>query len=283
MKMNHNFTHTLIIFILVSTQLFGVIHQSPNLILIEEHIADLDENALVVFDVVNTLLVSNDHILTACGDEYFQNFMKNFKSEERIALRSKILLQSEVSIVDDNIFMLLNQLKQRNVKTIALSAMPTGQYGVILNAEQWRVDQLALLGIYFDWSFPEIDSLVLNDFKGKRTFPIFKRGILATGDYPKGAVLCDFLRKIQWKPSAVIFIDDKMDYIESVESELEKENIEHISFHYTAAIDRPCSLNERVADYQLNYLMEKGKWLNDDEASQLMPRQQNVDLHFRTP
>lgn len=55
------------------------------------------------FDVVNTLLVSNDRLLATCGDEYFQKFMKTLEHEERVALRSKILLQSHVSLVDKKV------------------------------------------------------------------------------------------------------------------------------------------------------------------------------------
>jgi len=263
-------------FLFVSTQLFGAIIHVPNLDVIEKCISDLDEDALVVFDVVNTLLVSNDRILAPCGDAYFQKFMKNFGQEERIALRSRILLQSKVSLVDEKILKFLNQLKQNNIKVIALSAMPTGQYGLILNAEQWRVKQLASLGIYLDWSFPEIDSLILdNDPHEKKAVPIFKRGVLATGDYQKGKVLCAFLKKMRWKPSKVIFIDDKMEYIDSVEYELDKENIEHISFHYTAATDRSCHLDQRLADFQFDYLMHHGDWLSDQEAKNKMNMSEN--------
>lgn len=251
-----------------SIQLFGAVIHAPNLDVIEKSISGSDENTLIVFDVVNTLLVSNDRILTPCGDEYFQKFMKNFGQEERISLRSKILLQSKVSLVDEKILRLLNQLKQNNVKVIVLSAMPTGQYGHILDAEQWRVKQLASLGIYLDGSFPEIDSLTLdNNPHDQKAVPTFKRGVLATGDYPKGKVLCAFLKKIQWRPSGVIFIDDKMAYIDSVECELDKEKIKHISFHYTEVVDRSCQLDERLADFQFDYLMHHGDWLSDEEAS----------------
>ena len=57
----------------VSTQLFGAVIHAPNLDVIEKCISDLDEDALVVFDVDNTLLVANDRILSPCGDEYVKN------------------------------------------------------------------------------------------------------------------------------------------------------------------------------------------------------------------
>ena len=72
------------------------------------------------------------------------------------------------------------------------------------------------------------------------------------------------------KISEVIFIDDKMEYIESVECELDNEKIKHISFHYTAATDRSCILDQKIADFQFNHLMQRGDWLSDEEANNMM-------------
>jgi hypothetical protein len=62
------------------------------------------------------------------------------------------------------------------LKVIALTAMPTGRFGLVSNAEQWRVQQLASLGIYLDWSFPEIDSVVLEGFQGKKLHLFLNEG-----------------------------------------------------------------------------------------------------------
>lgn len=137
---------------------------------------------------------------------------------------------------------------------IALSAMPTGQYGLILNAEQWRVHQLSSIGLFLDWSFPEIDSVVLESLQREKTFPIFKRGVLATAGYPKGEVLCAFLKKMKLNISEVVFIDDKIEYIDSIECELDKEKIKNVSFHYTAATDRSCILDQKSLIFNLTIL-----------------------------
>ena len=84
--------------------------------------------------------------------------------------------------------------------------MPTGQVGLILNAEQWRVNSWLRSVFYLKLSFPEIDSLYWKITPmEKKTAPIFKRGVLATAKYPKGKFLCAFLKKMRWKPSKVTF------------------------------------------------------------------------------
>ena len=57
-----------------STQLFGTVIHAPNLDTIEKYISDLDEDALVAFDIDYTIIVYNDRILAPCGEAYFQDF-----------------------------------------------------------------------------------------------------------------------------------------------------------------------------------------------------------------
>ena len=261
------------------TQLLGTVVHAPNLDLLEKYIKDLDENALVVFDVDYTLLVPDDCILTPAGEKYRLNLMKKHRDlhGKGDVLESKILLQAKMSLVDKKILSILERLKQKNIKVIALTARSTGRCGLISNAEQWSVQQLASVGINLDWSFPKMDSIVLKDFEGKKTLPIFKRGILFSARYPKGQVLSAFLKKMQWKPSKVFFIDDRMIYIDSVESELDKENIKHVSFYYTAAADQAGYLDQKIADFQFDYLMQQGVWLSDEEVKSKIMKEQSYE------
>lgn len=265
------------LFLFSSSALLGNIVHAPNLDIIEKHIENLDENALVVFDVDFTLIVPNDRILAPCGEEYLVGFMKKARSmgHKGEESESRVMLKMEVSLVEDRILSLLEKLKQKNIKVITLTAMSTGQYGVVANAEQWRIEQLASLGIHLDWAFPEIDSLTLEGFDGKSTAPVFKQGVLASARHPKGKVLNAFLKKIQYVPSKVLFIDDRMVFIDSVESEMEKENIKHTSFFYTAATDTSLQLDKELADFQLSYLMHHEEWLNDEEAKSKMTSTQS--------
>jgi hypothetical protein len=252
-------------------QAWGTIISAPDLSVIERQVESLDENALVVFDIDYTLIVPLDRVLASCGEKYWQQFIKKLRTlgEEGEQLGSVISLQSEVVLVNREALCLLDLLKSRKIKIVALSAMPAGRFGVISNAEQWRVDQLCALGIDFSWAFPEIDSLTLDGFDETKPLPVFKRGVIASSRYPKGKVLVAFLRNIDWKPSTVVFVDDRMEYIESVEQELEKEGIRHISIHYTEAIDQPCELDQQLADVQFNHLMQQGRWLSDEEAMRI--------------
>lgn len=259
-------------FFLFACPISALVIEAPNLAVIENEIEQLDCDALVVFDVDYTLIVPQDLILGPCGENYLQELM----SRDRLfqlhgeEVESKVLLQCQVSLVDEKVLHLLEKLKLKGIRTIALTAINTGKFGLISSMEAWRVAQLDSLGIHFGWAFPSLDSFIFDQFKGKRSLPVYKQGVLASARYPKGEVLLEFLKHVQWKPSKVIFIDDRLDFIASVESELEREQVPHVSFYYTAAFDQACRLDEQLADFQLEYLIEKGEWLSDQEAKEVL-------------
>lgn len=266
------------LFFIISNDVFAIVVEVGDLTAIETEIEQLDGDALVVFDVDNTLIVPKDRILGPSGENYLYELMSQLpifqvKGDE---IASKVLLQSKVSLIDEKVLHLIERLKLKGIKTMALTAISTGKMGLISNMEEWRVDQLNSLGIHFGWAFPSLDSLTLSRFQGKRSQPKYKQGVLASSKYPKGQVLSEFLKQIQWRPSKILFIDDRMDFIESVEFELEREKIPHISFFYTAAIDQPHLLDKEIADFQINYLMERGEWLSDLEAKDFLTEQSQL-------
>lgn len=253
--------------LIINTSLFAQVVHAPNLDSIQSKIAELDDQALVVLDVDFTLIVPKDQILQPAGEAYYQIFLAKLRNmKEGAILGSKIALQSEVELVDPQSLSVLQELKQRQIKTIALTAMPSGHFGVIASTEDWRFEQLKDLGIDLSWAFPDRPCLILDSFEGK-AHPIFKKGILASAKHPKGQVLTGFLKKLKFKPSQVVFVDDRMEYIDSVEAELEKAGIPHTSFHYTQAIDQSHSFDKELADFQFDYLIQHGIWLNDAEAA----------------
>lgn len=47
---------------------------------------------------------------------------------------------------------------------------------------------------------------------------------------------------MELNPKLFFFVDDEFDYVHSVVTSLEKQGIECIGFHYTAALAAPCEL-----------------------------------------
>ena len=75
-----------------------------------------------------------------------------------------------------------------------------------------------------------------------------------------------FLDKIQWTPKNVIFIDDKMSHLTSVETALNKTKIPFQGYQYKGVEKLPGELDMQVAESQFAYLRKNHKWLSDSEA-----------------
>jgi hypothetical protein len=237
---------------------------------IEQSILALDYDALVIFDVDLTLIIPDDAILGAHGEHYLWNTLApkllfSLGEETSNHLLSRLFLQRKVTLIHDKIPSVLEHCKIKNIGTIALTAHAPGPLGDIPSLIDWRIEELRQLGIRFDdstfkthFSFPEC--------QGKGDSPVFKQGVLCSSDYPKGEVLALFLNKAHSKPRKIIFIDDSIKAIESVESTLEALGIEHLSFHYTAAKHLSLPLNKSWAKFQIKHLIKTNQWLSGHNA-----------------
>lgn len=248
----------------------ALIIETPNLTPLENEITHLDEETLVVFDVDFTLIVPQDMVLR--GEDFWPLAYAKSSSlpDGGEHTYSQLLLQSKSQLIDPKVLDIIEALKNKNVKVIALTAIRTGKFGHIPSMEDWRIQHLASFGIDFGPSAPYSDEIKFTEFNWKNHHPVFKQGIIASGRYPKGEVLASFLRKINWKPKKVIFIDDLIDFIESVETEMDKFDVEHTSYHYTAVSQLPYEFNEEAAHFQIDYLIEHGIWLSDEEVQKQM-------------
>lgn len=259
-----------LLFVLLATQAFAIVIETKDLELFKAEIERLDDQALVVFDVDYTLLAPKDAVLGPLGETHLTEFKKNViaSSGDWEILASKVLLNSQDSLIDHEVLDLIEKLKEKKIRTIALTAMPTGDLGLIPSMEDWRIEQLNKLGIRFDWSFPTLPPMLFEQFQGgKYSPPSFKNGVICSSRQPKGKVLLEFLKYAQFTPSKVVFLDDRMDYIESMELELGKQGIPLISFHYLAISSLFDELDEEIAAYQLSHLLQHGEWLSDEEVS----------------
>lgn len=262
------------VFFSFSCHLNSLIIETENLDQISQEFQKLDSEALVVFDVDGTLIVPNDLILKPCGEKKLQAFMRTLRSEDpdkKKHLESIVLHQSQISLVNKKVVKLIHNLQSRKIRAVALTAMDTGQLGIIPSMEDWRFRQLANFNIRFDKAFTSVlDPIRFEEFYGKGTTPVFKKGILASSKYSKGEVLTAFLKQMNFKPSKIIFIDDRLHFITSVEEALEKMQIPHVSFFYKEVFNEPVVLDEQLADFQLQYLLDNEVWLTDDEAKKLI-------------
>ena len=90
-----------------------------------------------------------------------------------------MLNEGKIILVDPSAPRLVNKLESRGIKTLALTAARTGKFGVIENAENWRLKILKQFNLDFSNSFPKTRIIYFG--KGEKQesdYSIFKDGVL---------------------------------------------------------------------------------------------------------
>lgn len=230
---------------------------------------DLPPKALVVFDVDETLITPADILLKPAG-RGFKGWEK-INPEQILHYVTIMLASTTYSLVDENIPSIIQNLLHKGISAMGLTACSTRSVGVIESMEKWRFDQLKAVGIDFSSFFSE--ECVFSELVGETCRPpIFKNGILFTGDFQavdkstKGELLGVLFDRMNWKPEQVVFIDDDRKHLEAVRDMLKPREIPFRGY----LIERPLlKLNEEVAEFQIQTLLDSNKWISDEQAKKL--------------
>lgn len=261
------------------TQLDALIIESPNLQPFEEAMETIDHGCFVLFDVDETLITPKDRILNPYAREHWNQYAQDTIQNPAIVpnydeayFLSQVYSKAEYVVVDPKLVTLIQSLQQRQIKTTAFTKMFTGVFGAIPSMEDWRLAHLKEHQFDFSPAFPQIQEIRMESSLSRSS--LFKQGLLCANKQDKGPVLLAFLEKLEeqigWRPAKVLFIDNRLDYLQSVEAALEKTGIAFIGFHYREVELRPCYVNEELARFQLMHLATTGEWLGDNEALQFM-------------
>lgn len=250
---------------------FGVIAKSETLSFLENQIDSLGENDLVVFDMDDVLIVAIDAILHYKYEKIrsglHSRYFADLPPEQQQLLHSYVWATAETTLVESHVGDLIKALQNRKTKVIVLTAAPVGSLGVIEDTVALRLRELRDKGIDLSLAFPDSATFALEEIHPGKGAPAFRQGVILSSRFPKGDVLAAFLKKVGWKPRRLIFIDDRMTNVESVESSLAELAIELQCWHYTAAERHAKPIDYEIADLQVRTLVEKGIWLSDQAAA----------------
>lgn len=270
---------SLTIFTLNLTFLFADHAQISSFTELEEELEKSDEKTLIVFDVDEVLITTEDHFIHPYADKAFfplihQIIAKAASEKEKIEIEEKLslsMLLPKRTLIEESAPNLIKNLQQKGAKVIALTSCPTGAFGVIPKVERWRIEHLHSLNISFASSFPKIEPCFINDLATSgNPSPLFEQGVLFSKGYKKGDVLSAFFKQCNFYPKKVIFIDDLNENLDSVKTSLQPLNIEFKGYQYTGAKRFFKVVDEEVINYQFNHLMQTKEWLNDKQVEKLL-------------
>jgi histidinol phosphatase-like enzyme len=227
-----------------------------------QHILEqANQDTLVIFDVDHVLIMpTNEYTLSRpiYRTQLWQELKDKLPEEKFEYLFSIVVFKAKWQLVDDNILQTLSHLNSNKIPTIALTALNTGKLGIINNREDLRIKELSSLGINFKSMSPfSKDKIIIHELENKHGIPMLKNGIILTAELDKGQVLEYILNNQNYRPKSIIFVDDKLINIQSIESICERYNIKCCGIHYTAVAKRPPILGDYQKEKERIRLLER--------------------------
>ncbi len=231
-------------FILVSFVMQATIIESEDIRTILHHIYDTHHHneILVVFDIDNTV----GHIEGCGGDEWFTATLKEkiLKGDPiHIALAETLsvyfILQNKLWLepVQAETPKMIRFLQDVGIAVMALTSRS-------LPIKERTLKQLEHMHIHFERSSLHTEPLDLTREQKDHLVAYYEKGILFSAENNKGDLLLHFFDTINYHPKKVIFIDDKIKYVEQVDHAMKKANIPYVGIRYSR-------LDEKVKNFNL--------------------------------
>ena len=234
------------------------------------------KDTLVLFDLDYVLFVPRDRVLRYAGEEnnyrskHFKAIFKDFQGKEiplgkdkvpmAEYLISQILSSSKVELVSLDMPNFVNELDSKKMAVVGFTANSSGKYGIVQNEAELHLSRLSSLGYHFK------DNGDL--LKGEFPECIFR--VIFTNKADKGKVLLGFLKQLNKNYKNIIFVDDRLKNLTSVQNILKDHEINYLGIHYTELQDKNEVLNQDIADKQFEVLARKHIWLSDEEVEAML-------------
>jgi len=229
----------------------------------------LTQDTLVIFDLDNTVF---EPVQTLGSDQFFSHLVKKAEAQGvqnqvavNMALAQSTPIQpvTKVRAVEAFTPLLVANLQRQKISVLALTARPP-------QWSQGTLQQVASLGINFSRTAPQMNSALFHN-------GFYTHGVLfLPAGAEKGKVLIQFLKQAHLNPSRVLFIDDKVHNVQSVDMALTQVKIKSLSLRYGAADAKVKSFNPALADFEHQYFLRYRLFLSDEAALQMMTPRRKV-------
>lgn len=239
---------------------YAVEQTSINKIIKSNSISDVlkyaDQDTLVAFDLDNTLIEGvHDFSCPAWWDYRISIFQERGQSYDDAVKR---LGEVFPQITDINIFHaieetetlhVLKMLYDNNIKTMVLTAR------LFVSQREVTKNHLSQSKIHLCNNLNCDNEILFPNEAG------FDNGILYSGVVPrKGELLLEFLKKINYVPKKIVFVDDSMEHVQNVHDALTGKNIPSICIRYGYADARIAGIDEKEADKGLLKLLGEQRY-----------------------
>jgi len=216
---------------------------------VEQNIQNISaDRLLLVFDIDETIM-SHDNIYYKTKDMLREELKNNKISTNSYWDYASIVIRDhKIEPMHEFFPAWVNSLQERDIKTICLTHAMVDRVGNIESGLEFRLDQVFSIDFDFSGQFPDYAKEDTREFFENRERFLFYKGVLFTNLIKskifvknheiksKGLILYRFLEdlyeSIGWRPSKIIFIDDKIDFVNSVSVAMKAMGIDFVGGHY---------------------------------------------------
>lgn len=247
--------------LLFLSSLFGEIKEIRSF---REISSQIDKNTLLLLDIDNTLI----HPVQELGtDQWFHSRINHYRSRGysygdalELALPEWEAVQniSVMRLVEPDWDLFVEKL-QGNPHIQVMGMTTRG-----LSLATRTIHQLCTLGIDLSKHAPTKEEM---PFYNANKVILYRKGIFFTSGTHKGKALKQFLEKINFMPSKVVFVNDKRGHLRQVEETMEKENIPFVGLRYGYLDQKVKNFREDIANIQFESFK---KILSDVDAERIL-------------
>lgn len=242
-------------FFAIVSQLYGTIVEVAHFSEIRSHV---DKNTLVLLDIDDTLLIPTQ--MLGC-DEWFQYRYNEHKAlgvslalEKTLAEWEAIRHLTKMEIVEMGTDEIVRELQQE------FSVMGLTTQGLALatrTSQQLKENSLDL-----SLSAPSGEDHCVS-IGGHAV--LYRKGILFTSGQAKGESLFKLCEKIGIEPARIVFINDKKEHLQDIETAAQRRGVEFIGLRYGFSDERKKAFDPKIATYQFTH-SSFDHLLTDEEA-----------------
>jgi len=212
----------LLVILFLHLQAYAIIFESGSLKDIYKHV---DQETVVVFDIDHTVVENSIDLDTWIAYKITDLRKKGLEIKDAVHLILNVYYTLQHFIDFYPIGGSKNIIADLQSKKVSVVALTNRSIPILRRT----VEQMKNIDIDFSVTSLYDEDLGLSvTHIGK-----FSKGILFSGPNDKGKMLFAFFDKIGYKPKKIIFIDDKLKYVKSVEREAKKRNIEFVGIRFS--------------------------------------------------
>ena len=222
------------------TSLRSGIYESNNMEqILSFPLSNFDEKDLVIFDVDEVLIT---------GLYHFANQLQKVPQDERLFQKAPsitnrfflymFLIQS-YSLMERSTPLMIDMLQQRNVRCLANTSLcAIWNIDRNVNISSSRIEVLRAFNINFSSAFPHLPSWNFSAEEkdvgpSPEKMPVFKDGIIFSAETPKHITTLELLKKLNFKPVRITFIDDSPENATKMYEAVVAEGMEAYCFIYS--------------------------------------------------